>query len=194
VSTIPEVDLPSAYNSFDVGHGNVEQAQGNEGAEDLTAGMQNLQIANNPFLNRQSTAATSGYNPFVQQSNLISYPVQSAIPSSGQNPFINPGNNSSASYGQRPSRRTDTPAGGQSAYSPQAQLAYGASAGFLLPPQANPGYGMQGLDRRSRRSQTPAVNSSQSQQIGGSICRPRTSQGRPQTAQGHIPSQSSEHS
>jgi hypothetical protein len=157
----------------------VEQA---EGAEHLTAGMQSLQIANIPFLHHQSTAATSGYSPFIQQ--------RSNLP----NPFTRPGNNSSASHGQRPSRRTDTPAGGQSAYRPQAQLAYGASAGYLLPPHANPGYGMQRLDRGSRRPQTPAVNSSRGQQIGGSIRRPRTSQDRPQTAQGHIPSQSSEHS
>ena len=154
---------------------------GREEEQDLTTGLQNLAAghysspssrssSNNPSLNRQSTA----YNPFVA--------AQPADPVSSLNPFLNTAN----PYAQLGSRHTDTPVVGHSAYSPYAsthQASYGSSAGYLAPPQANPGYAMQSR----RKSQTPAINSSQPQQYGASLR-------RPQSAQSRRPSQSLDHS
>jgi hypothetical protein len=164
-----------------------------EGEQDLTRRLENLTVeqytspsggssSNNPFLNRQSTAPTPGYNPFVA--------AQPADPVSSQNPFLNPANSRPASYAQRSSRHTNTPVASHSAYSPYAsthQASYGSSAGYMAPPQANPGYAMQSTDRHSRRrSQTPAINSSQHQQYTAIL--------RPQSAQSQRSSQSLDNS
>jgi hypothetical protein len=147
--------------------------------QDLTREFQGLSVrhysspsgrssSNNPFLSHQSTAPTPRYNPFVT--------AQPADPISSQNPFTNPAN----PYPQLGPRPTNTPVVGHSAYSPYAsihQATYESSAGYLAPPQANPSYAMQSPDRHSRRrSQTPAINSSQPQQYGASIRRPQSVQ------------------
>jgi hypothetical protein len=139
--------------------------------DDITRGVQNL----NPFRNSQD-ATTSDYNPF-------------------SNPFRTPANSRSGSHTSRSLGRTDTPAShpGYGSSSPS----YGGSSGFLDPSQANP---LQNSDRRSRRSQTPAVPS-RSDRGTPSTRRPSSAQprqqqppSRPRTSLGHSLSRSSEQS
>ena len=140
--------------------------------DDITRGVQNL----NPFRNSQD-ATTSDYNPF-------------------SNPFRNPANSRSGSHASRSLRRTDTPAG-HPGYVAAVLRRMESSSGFLDPSQAHP---LQNSDRRSRRSQTPAVPS-RNDRGTPSIRRPSSAQprqqqppSRPRTSLGHSLSRSSEQS
>jgi hypothetical protein len=187
----PRSRYSSTNDSFDEYHGNNEQL-GEENEEgNLARRFQSLGTAqqsspsgstsNNPFLNTQSTAAASGYNPFVSTRNYSAQPAK--YTPSVRNPFLSQANDSSASYTQRSGRRAETPFDCHSAHSSYASNrrsgnAGTASAGYLEPPAANPAFAMPSHDGRRRRSQTPAIGYSNAQQYGDSIGRPQTSQDR----------------
>jgi hypothetical protein len=186
----PRSRFSSTNGSFDNRQGINGQLEEEKEEGDLARRFQSLSTAqqsspsgstlNNPFLNTQSTAATSGYNPFVATHD---YSAQPAYAPSVRNPFLGQANNSSAPYTQRSGQRAETPFDGHSAYSAYASNrrsanAGTASAGYLEPPAANPAFAMPSHDGRKRRSQTPANGYSNAQQYGDSIGRPRTSQDR----------------